>query len=156
MPSKNPLKALWLGLDHVLRYLRARFYHMRGAMHRYFGNQYGDREPYLAAIDDFTTAIEIDPNYAQAYLDRGILYWREFNHPRRAIMDLTTAETLDPSLSEACFNRGIAYQILSEYEQAIAEFQAYLAKGEHPYWREYAQKMIAELSEWTLPDSKSA
>lgn len=142
---------LFQKFTHWVRVWRARGYYFTAVMHRYWGNAYGVREEYEQAIDDFTRAIAYDPQYAQAFLDRGILYWRELDHPRRAIQDLTLALTLNPDLHEAIFNRGIAYQQLREYDRAIAEFQAYLAVGEHPHWREYATTMIHELSEWVAP-----
>lgn len=131
------------------RWLMARLYHIWGGMYRYWGNRYGDRDAHFAAAENFSKAMESDPKFARAYLDRGILYWRELNHPRKAILDLTKAEELDPSLTEARFNRGVAHQQLREYDKAIADFRAYLSMGDHPYWREYAQKMIGELVEWT-------
>ncbi len=130
----------------------SRGYYFSGAMHRYVGNTHAVKVEYEKAIDDFTQAIHWDPNYAQVYLDRGILYWREMDHPRRAIQDLTIALTLSPTLNEAYFNRGIAYQQLREYDRAVAEFKTYLEVGQHPYWREFAQNMIKELSEW-LPEA---
>jgi hypothetical protein len=42
----------------------------------------------------------------------------------------------------------VAHQQLREYEEALADFRAYLAEGQHPYWREHAEKMIQELEEW--------
>ncbi len=131
-----------------LRWLAARGYYLSGLAHRYWGNARANAPEYEAAVADFTRALTFDPAYAQAYLDRGILYWREINHPRKALLDLDMALTLNPALHEARFNRGVAYQQLGEYARAIAEFQAYLAVGEHPYWREYAEKMVLELGEW--------
>jgi tetratricopeptide (TPR) repeat protein len=131
-----------------LHTLVARIYYFIGASYRYFGNTYGLMSEYENAIDALSRAITWNPSFARAYMERGILYWREMDHPRRAIMDLTTAYTLDPSLAEARFNRGIAYQQLREYDRAIVEFKAYLATGNHPYWREYAESMIRELHEW--------
>jgi tetratricopeptide (TPR) repeat protein len=129
-------------------------YYYIGAMHRYFSNVYAMKLEHEKAIDYFTRATELDPNFARAYLDRGILYWREIDHPRKAIQDLTLALTLNPQLSEAQFNRAIAHQQLREYDRAITEFQAYLETGTHPHWRKYAENMIRELSEWT-PDNET-
>lgn len=137
-------------LRQWLWHWQARWYYLRGNTYRHFGNLYGDQQQYEAAVDDYTRALSLDPRLARAYLDRGILYWRELDHPRRAIQDLTTAEELDPTLTEARFNRGVAYQQLREYDRAVADFQAYLAVGTHPHWREYAQRMIEELSEWVV------
>lgn len=134
--------------EKLYRTLMAHIHYMIGIVHRYIGNSRGARWEYEAAIDAFTRALEWKPDFAQVYLDRGILYWREIDHPRKAIHDLTTAMNLDPRLVEAQFNRAIAHQQLREYAEAIADFQAYLAVGEHPYWREHAESMIRELSEW--------
>lgn len=145
---------LYEKLNGWYRVWQARGYHFIGLMHRYLGNAYGSTWEYEKAIDDFSRAIEINPGFAQAYLDRGVLYWRELDHPRRAIIDLTTAFNLNPDLSEARFNRAIAYQQLREYENAVNEFKAYLIVGKHPHWREYAENMVRELSEW-VPNTKS-
>ena len=130
--------------------LMAHSYYLIGVIHRYVGITHCSRWEYEAAVDAFTRAVEWKPDFAQVYLDRGILYWRELDHPRKAIHDLTLAMTLDPHLHEAQFNRGIAHQQLREYAEAVADFQAYLAVGEHPFWREHAESMIRELSEWIL------
>ncbi len=136
----------------VWRWLYARWYYLWGTMYRYWGHRNGDTAEYLRAIDNFTYAIALDPRFAQAYLDRGILYWREVDHPRRAILDLDQAENLNPTLAEARFNRGVAYQQLGEYANAIADFDWYLQHGTHPDWCEYAEKMIVELVEWVTPE----
>lgn len=130
----------------------ARWYHLRGAAHRHFGNARGDTWEYWAAVEDFTRAVTLDAAFAQAYLDRGILYWRELDHPRKAIQDLTTALTLAPQLHEARFNRGVAYQQLGEYEAALDDFRAYLAIGVHVHWRTYAERMIVELETWSVKE----
>jgi len=136
-------------LQQWQRLVRARVYYMLAASHRHFGNQYGSREEHEQAIDGYTRAIAENPRFARAYLERGILYWRELDHPRRAVLDLTRAYELDPGLAEARFNRGIAHQQLREYPEALEDYRAYLAEGDHPHWREYAEKMIKELAEWT-------
>ncbi|HQE91428.1 MAG TPA: tetratricopeptide repeat protein [Anaerolineae bacterium] len=136
------------------KFLVAYGYYWIGVVHRYVGNSYGSRWEYEAAVEAFNHAVKWKPDFAQVYLDRGILYWRELDHPRKAIHDLTRAMDLDPHLDEAQFNRAIAHQQLREYAEAIADFQGYLAVGVHPYWREHAESMIRELSEWVL-DSKT-
>jgi tetratricopeptide (TPR) repeat protein len=135
-------------LEQLRQTLSSRFHYLVGISYQYFGNAYSLQSEYEKAIAAFSRAIASDPAYARAYLNRGILYWRELDHPRRAILDLTTAYDLDSSLVEAQFNRGIAHQQLREYPEAIRDFEAYLTEGEHPYWREYAESMIEELSEW--------
>lgn len=124
----------------------ARWYHLRGEAYRHLGNTRGDAWEHWAAVEDFTRAVALDPTLGQAYLDRGILYWRELHEPQKAVADLTAALSVDPRLHEALFNRGVAYQQLGDIAAALADFRAYLRVGTHPYWREYAERMIAELT----------
>jgi tetratricopeptide (TPR) repeat protein len=126
----------------------ARFTYMLAESYRHFGNKYHLESEYRRAIEAFTRAIAYRPDFAQAYLARGILYWREMDQPQLAIDDLTTAYELDATLIEARFNRGIAYQQLRAYGDAIADFRAYLVEGNHPHWRDYAERMLSELAEW--------
>lgn len=142
--------------DRQFRSLMAHSYYLVGVIRRYIGNTRGGLWEYEAAIEAFNRALDWKPDFAQAYLDRGVLYWREIDHPRKAIHDLTLALSLDPNLSEAQFNRGIAHQQLREYPEAVADFTAYLAVGEHPSWREHAESMIRELSEWVPKIEKAS
>ena len=76
----------------------AQFHYRLAGSYRHFGNKYGLLTEYEKAIDAFTRAISYKPDFARAYMERGILYWREVDHPRRAILDLTRALELDPGL----------------------------------------------------------
>ena len=127
-------------------WLLARWYYGEGMTRRQRGNSTGAVLEYEAAVAAFDRALMLDPGFARAYLDRGTLYWRELDHPRKALLDLNQALALAPDLHEALFNRGVAHQQLGEYALAVADFRAYLAVGQHPYWREYAEKMVDELA----------
>ena len=146
---------IWLTLNRWYQAILSYIHYSLGLAHRYWGNAHGLRSEYEIAIEQFNRALSYKPDYAKIYLDRGILYWREIDHPRRAIHDLSKALTLDSNLLEARFNRGIAHQQLREYDEAIADFQAYLQEGDHPYWREYAENMIKELGEWVSKGEKT-
>jgi tetratricopeptide (TPR) repeat protein len=127
------------------RRLLARFYHLRGATHRHWGNTSADRAEHELAVDDFTRAIELDPGYVEAYLNRGVLYWRELRNAYRAIRDMTRVLELAPQRAEALFNRAIAYQMRGEHEQAIADFERYLVEGRDPVWRDSAERQLSLL-----------
>lgn len=73
------------------------------------------------AIDDFSKVIELNPNYAGAYYDRGVTYAmkRDFDH---AIMDYTKAIELNPNYTDAYCNRGSAYFYKSLVDFAIADY----------------------------------
>ncbi len=132
------------GMRHVI----ARYFYSWGLSHRYVANAYGLEWEYSVAIRYLSKAIRWDPGFARAYLDRGILNWREMDDPRQALHDLTLAYEIDSDLIEARFNRGVAHQEMGAYDQAIADFEAYLEIGDHPHWREYAEAMIKELQLW--------
>jgi len=73
------------------------------------------------AIAEFTKAIELDPNYADAYGRRGAAYSNKKDDDR-AIADFTKAIELNPKFDLAYLNRGSSYVIKKEYELAIRDF----------------------------------
>ena len=58
-------------------------------------NEYSEK-----AIADYTKAIELNPNYAEAYSNRGNMYYRKGNSVK-AIADYKTALQLNPNNAEA-------------------------------------------------------
>lgn len=77
---------------------------------------------YAEAVDSYSTAIDMQPESAQFYNDRGCTYNRleEYN---KAISDLDKAIELDPKFASAYNNRGYAYDRLEEYDKAISDFK---------------------------------
>ena len=63
---------------------------------------------YIAAIENFSQAIEINPNYAKAYYNRCLAYLHSSDY-QHAITDCNTAIEQNPQLFEAYLNRGLAY-----------------------------------------------
>ena len=65
------------------------------------------RDSYKGAIVDYTKAIELDPEYALAYDNRGAskYYLEDY---KGAIEDHTKAIELDPEYVYAYFNRGVS------------------------------------------------
>jgi Flp pilus assembly protein TadD len=88
----------------------AAYYNIRGVT---FGRS-GD---YDNAIENFETAISIDPQYAQAYLNLGIIYRRK-DEPDKALMNLEKAAELDPNMPEAYSNLALIYEKKGEREKA--------------------------------------
>jgi tetratricopeptide (TPR) repeat protein len=74
-----------------------------------------------AAIDDFTQAIVLARNYADAYLDRGLLYL-EIAELDRAINDFSEAIRLGVSSKEVWFLRGMARLQKPRLPEAAADF----------------------------------
>jgi len=74
----------------------------------------------MGAIDLWSQAIDLDPNFANAYYNRGTAY----NYLKRyeeAIADYIRAIDIDPNFAYAYNGRGIAYKNLKRYEEAIAD-----------------------------------
>lgn len=85
------------------------------------GNRAYDENEYDKAIEYYNKAIELDPDFADAYNNRGIAYRRK-GECAKAIEDYNKAIELDPDYSEAYYNRGRAYRYLKEYDKAIEDY----------------------------------
>ena len=85
------------------------------------GVEAGQRGQYSEAIEDFTKAIELEPDHADAFSLRGLAYDRqgEYEH---AIEDFTKAIELKSDHADAFSLRGLAYDRQGEYEHAIEDF----------------------------------
>jgi len=73
------------------------------------------------AIAGYDEAIRLDPYFAQAYNNRGLVYAR-LGQFQRAIQDFNEAIQLDPRDTIAYYNRGTAYSNLGQFQQAIQDF----------------------------------
>ncbi len=134
---------------NILRYtwnwLWSRFFRRLADAHRHFGNLYSNRQEYEAAVGNYTRATARDPTYVEAFLARGVLYWREFGEHQLAIEDLSRVLDLDPSRADAYLNRALAYKMQREYDKAIADFERYLEEGVDDFWLEATHRQLAEL-----------
>ena len=79
-------------------------------------------------IADYDKAIELDPQYARAYNNRGIAYCRKGDYDQ-AIVDYDKAIKLAPQYATAYNNRGIAYVDKGNYDQAIANLNEAIRVG---------------------------
>ena len=85
--------------------------------------QQGDIE---RAIQDYTRALELDPQYALAYYDRGTAY-QQRRELGLAIADYSRAVALDPGHTDGFYNRGLAYLTSGQAELALADLTRVLA-----------------------------
>lgn len=125
--------------------LLARFYHLRGMVHRHLGNLQGDLEEYRSAVGDFTCALGLDPRLVQALYDRALLRWRELSDGVGAEADLTKVLEMEPQRTEAWFNRAFARQVAGDLPGALADFLRYLEEGDDPMWREISRRQVEVL-----------
>lgn len=80
------------------------------------------RRSYDLAIEDYTTAIEINAAFAPAYLNRGVAHMarQEFED---ALADFDRAIDIDGDYSYAYNNRGVLHASQGDYEAAVADFR---------------------------------
>ena len=74
------------------------------------------------AIANYTKAIELKPDYGEAYTNRGAAYLLKKLYDK-AITDSSKAIELNPTNDSAYQNRGRAYRGKGLYKQAMADFQ---------------------------------
>jgi tetratricopeptide (TPR) repeat protein len=71
---------------------------------------------------DYNQAITINPNYAQAYYNRGIVR-NELGDKPGAIDDYTQAIKFNPNLAQAYGNRAYVYYQLGDKQKAREDLQ---------------------------------
>jgi tetratricopeptide (TPR) repeat protein len=86
------------------------------------GLMYGNLCDYNKALEDFTTAIRLNPNFVEAYYRRAIIYQKTGN-TSQAITELETAMRINPSSEIKDMLEGIkaADEMLKDYYQNILE-----------------------------------
>lgn len=98
------------------------------------------------AIELYTRAIQLDPNLAAAYNNRGLAY-DEKGDLGRAIADLDRAIQLDPNAAPTYYNRGLAHKALGKKAEAISDFEKFISLTDNPQLIQQARQLIAELQE---------
>lgn len=93
---------------------QAKTHNYQGATWAYLGQS-------SQAISEFTKAIEIDPEFARAYYNRGRFYYGSGQYSK-AISDFNRTIELNPEYADAYFRRGGAYYLLGEYDQALSDY----------------------------------
>ena len=90
------------------------------------GVAFGDRNEFSHAIADFTTAISLDPRYADAYLNRGMAYVAGGDLDS-AVKDYDAAITVKPDFADAYTNRGSVFLRKKEFDRAIVDYNRAIA-----------------------------
>ncbi len=82
------------------------------------GNESLNNRDFDLAVDFYTKSLENDPDFAQAYNNRGVARLED-GHPYEAIQDYNQAIAIDPKYYEAVFNRAYAYENVGKIENAL-------------------------------------
>lgn len=91
----------------------------------------------LVAKSDYEKALWVNPNYANAYNNRGNMLFLE-GDLEGAVADYTRAIRLEPGFVEAFCNRGMARQRLGRFEAARADYEMALSlNGEYTEARKW-------------------
>jgi tetratricopeptide (TPR) repeat protein len=87
-----------------------------------------------------TWAIDLVPNYAVAYFNRGYAYGEKGDYDQ-ALADYTQVIRLDPNYAAAYNNRGYAYRNKGDYDRAIADYTKTLSiNPNHADAKEWIEK----------------
>lgn len=93
----------------------ARVFRSRGNAHHAVKNN-------AEALNDYNTAIGLDPAYTLAYVSRGVIY-HEAEEYERAIADYDEAVFLNPDYAITYANRGGAFEQIGQIEDAVRDFR---------------------------------
>jgi Tfp pilus assembly protein PilF len=92
------------------------------------GKKFTSAENADQAIDNYSKAIKINPNFAKAYNNRGIAYvWKKKYD--LAIADFNKAIKLDPKNGKAYNNRAIVYSYMGETDKARQDIETAKSLG---------------------------
>lgn len=89
--------------------------------YRMRGNVFKDMEDYEAALEDYTSSLELEPE-AYWFNRRGLVY-EETKQYDKALQDYTKALELDPRWAVAYNNRGYAKMYLKDFAGAKTDFE---------------------------------
>ena len=87
----------------------------------FYGVTYREQHNNEKAIKHYGKAIELKPDFAEAYNNRGNTYGIKGNF-KQAIKDYNEAIKLKSDFAKAYYNRGIAYAKKGNFKQAIKDF----------------------------------
>ena len=85
------------------------------------GTEFMKNGNFVQALEEFTNAIELFPNYGYGYQIRGNTYF-QMGQFQQAIGDYAIAIQLDPSDKSFYRDRGLTYYKLEQFQSAVQDF----------------------------------
>jgi tetratricopeptide (TPR) repeat protein len=111
---------------------------------------------YTEAIDDFTHAIQLEPNNTEAYTYRGVA-WLRLSNRDKAIKDFNKALELDPLRDEALANRGSYWFTVKEFKKSISDWEkAWSLNPKNPDVAHQLASIFLDCEDSSLRDSTKA
>ena len=87
------------------------------------GDAFYNDARYLEAIKEYTKAIELNPNFESAYINRGDSYSDFLRLYEKGIPDYTKAIQINPNSDDAYSKRAFNYEKLENYDLAQKDFE---------------------------------
>lgn len=94
---------------------------MRAAAYFASGRTAYDQEKYTQAIEQFSKALQVDPQDPLIFYHRGLAYVAQDDFAE-ALADFTETLKLNPKNPMAHYHRGIAHRLLGQHDQAIEDY----------------------------------
>mmetsp|Transcript_152680 Transcript_152680/g.489672 ORF Transcript_152680/g.489672 Transcript_152680/m.489672 type:complete len:700 (+) Transcript_152680:148-2247(+) len=105
----------------------ARYYNNRGLASYHIAATGGSPSQYTESIQDFTAALEAEPQNASIHFNRGNARFQLGQH-REALQDYANAITIEPDNAVYLHHKGLAYQGCGDVREAIHMYEIALRR----------------------------
>jgi len=95
-------------------------------------------------VQDFTIAIEVNPNEPTPYLHRAKCYHRNFRQKDKSLADYSAAIRLAPRDVAGYFGRGELYDEIALHDEKQA-----LEKNDHVKYAEVSEELLAAINDYS-------
>jgi tetratricopeptide (TPR) repeat protein len=105
------------------------------------GREKDDKNDYKGAIEDYTQALELDPNFTVVYYYRGYAL-NEIDDYKAALEDFNKYLQLNPNDIGALNNRGNVYYNLDNYQQALIDLNKSIQLNSKNAYAHYKRGLV--------------
>jgi tetratricopeptide (TPR) repeat protein len=99
-------------------------------------------EKFENAVEDFASALAINPEKVDAFLFRAETF-RKLKQHLKARLDLNAALILEPDHPDVLFESGVNYRMLRNDKKALSEWEKLIAKYPDSHWQKLAKDNIS-------------
>ena len=111
------------------------------------GLEYERQAEHDLAMEEFTKAIELDPEYYYAYVNRGLVYYR-LGDLESSLADYSRAIDLRGDNAYWIFERGLLYWEYGDGDMAISDLEKAIELGLPQDYRRRAEEALELLRQW--------